>query len=378
MPCGGGAAHLCSFAPALSTKTLCQNGGWRQASAAWPVNFTARNGAPKLATQHRTAAPAVYSRHSHHLAIQPTYVIALIFAFFVVVSLLFELLLFMIEGWCKRAGRQGLLAALRKLTLELTLLGFVSLLVGAGPVGGCWACLGARPAGGCWAWAEGQDSWSCNTLCSHHRAPLRNFWGTQDQRMLLLSAAACCACRLLLPERSRLRPCLTASLACNPPSLPLAPAHDLPVQSDQLVRQLQQLHLGLDLSPESGRQVQRLGARDGGDGGVTRRGSLPAARTAPHRTAPPAPPAQAAPAAWPAPRESPPAARLRSAAPLPSKPMQESFGGGGAQGLHSGQPSRHEQATHIPDPTLIHRLCAGPLLQLPARRDGCGCFGQLL
>lgn len=34
-------------------------------------------------------------------------------------------------GRCKRAGRLGLLAALRKLVLELTLLGFVSLLVSA-------------------------------------------------------------------------------------------------------------------------------------------------------------------------------------------------------------------------------------------------------
>eukprot|EP00887_Chlorella_sp_A99_P007912 scaffold12.g7912.t1 len=59
----------------------------------------------------------------------PSYVIALIFLFFLVLSTAFELAVHALERWCAHRGRPGLAAALRKLVAELTLLGFVSLVL---------------------------------------------------------------------------------------------------------------------------------------------------------------------------------------------------------------------------------------------------------
>ena len=59
----------------------------------------------------------------------PSYVLALVFLFFAAVSILFERAVHFLRHRFIKAGRWGLVEALNSLVLELTMLGFISLLL---------------------------------------------------------------------------------------------------------------------------------------------------------------------------------------------------------------------------------------------------------
>lgn len=59
----------------------------------------------------------------------PTFVLALVLCFFVLVTLALQHVYLGIQHWLRRSGREGLALAVEKMVLELTLLGFVSLIL---------------------------------------------------------------------------------------------------------------------------------------------------------------------------------------------------------------------------------------------------------
>ena len=61
----------------------------------------------------------------------PAYVIALVFAFFLFVSILFERIVAILIHYFRRKKRFGLVASINALVMELTLVGFVSLILTA-------------------------------------------------------------------------------------------------------------------------------------------------------------------------------------------------------------------------------------------------------
>ena len=58
-----------------------------------------------------------------------TYIITLVFLFFLVLTLSFEYCLHSLQHWLRKKGREGLAVAVEKMVLEITLLGFVSLIL---------------------------------------------------------------------------------------------------------------------------------------------------------------------------------------------------------------------------------------------------------
>lgn len=67
----------------------------------------------------------------------PTYILAIVFFIFLALSFAFELAIHHLKHYLQKRGRHGMSQAVDKLVLELTLLGFVSLLLTAfsGPLG---------------------------------------------------------------------------------------------------------------------------------------------------------------------------------------------------------------------------------------------------
>ncbi|KAK1430994.1 hypothetical protein QVD17_14176 [Tagetes erecta] len=71
------------------------------------------------------------SEDSRSLALTPTWSVAIVLTFFVVVSLLVERSIHRLVNWLKKVNRSPLLAAVEKMKEELMLLGFISLLLTA-------------------------------------------------------------------------------------------------------------------------------------------------------------------------------------------------------------------------------------------------------